>query len=200
MAACTAMFKFERAAYRTGTARGRRSLAMGRPWRSAKAGTAACNCAYKIGCSAMQNTGRCRCHDRQGNHLTAIRSAVMAGAMGSHWNQPAQPSGWRAGRLPVKRRTRNGRNPGEVPLQASGGSPEHLKGQDDVRDSGCVLVCTSLDGLTRLGDVLTGSRRGVASTQKHCRAEEGEQGEGHHRRSRIHGDFLSLNGFGTRQG
>jgi hypothetical protein len=80
----------------------------------------------------------------------------------------------RQGRLRVKRRTRNGRNPGEVPLQASGGSPEHLKGQDEVRDSGCVLVCTSLDGLTRLGDVLTGSRRGVASAEKHCRAKEGE--------------------------
>jgi hypothetical protein len=35
-----------------------------------------------------------------------------------------------------------------------------------IGGSGCILVRARLDGLTRLRDVLTGSRRGVTGTQE----------------------------------
>ena len=56
-----------------------------------------------------------------------------------------------------------------------------------------------LDGLTRLGDVLAGSRRGVTGTQERSGAQERDQGEGQYCRSLAHG-VTSGWGFGVRHG
>jgi hypothetical protein len=52
-----------------------------------------------------------------------------------------------------------------------------------------------LDGVTRLGDILAGSRRGVTGTQQWHGAQQREQGEGQHYRSLAHGDSLWFSTF-----